>query len=458
MDIEFLSRFQFAFTIGFHYIFPPMTIGLGLLLVIMEARYLYTKNIVYEKMTQFWIKIFALIFGIGVASGIVMEFEFGTNWSNYSRFVGDVFGSALAAEGIFAFALESGFLGVLLFGWNRVSPKVHFFSTIMVFIGSVFSAVWIVVANSWQQTPTGYHIVNHNGMYRAEITDFWEMVFNPSSMTRLGHVLLGAILAGALLVISVHAFYIIRKKHIDISRKAMKIGIIVALVASLLQLYAGHSSGEVVAKYQPAKLAALEGHYNDNEPATLYAFGYVDQEEKKVYGLGIPGGLSFLIYNDFNAPIKGLEGFDKGEKPNHVNLIFQTYHIMVAIGLLLILLSIVGTILLKKGRLYKVKWLLWIFVIAVILPHISNQFGWYSAEIGRQPWVVYGLLKTSEAFSPSVSGAQILFSLILFIVIYIFLFILFIFLLTRKIMKGPEDNDHNTDMNQSAKREIPLKK
>ena len=211
MDVEILSRMQFAFTVSFHYIYPPLSIGLGVMLVLMEGTYLKTGNKIYETMTRFWIKVFALIFGIGVATGIVMEFEFGTNWATYSRYVGDIFGSALAAEGIFAFALESGFLGLLLFGWNRVSPKVHFFSTIMVALGSMFSAIWIVVANSWQQTPAGYHIVGNGMKARAEITDFWAMVFNPSSVERLSHVLVGAFLAGSFLVLSVHAYYLLKK-------------------------------------------------------------------------------------------------------------------------------------------------------------------------------------------------------------------------------------------------------
>jgi len=217
MDVELLSRMQFAFTVAFHYIYPPLSIGLGLLMVIMEGMYLRTGNKEYEIMTRFWTKIFALTFGIGVATGIVMEFEFGTNWATYSRYVGDIFGSALAAEGIFAFALESGFLGVLLFGWNRVTPMVHFIATVGVWLGSMFSAIWIVVANSWQQTPAGYKIVGEGMNAKAEITDFWAMVFNPSSVERLTHVWIGAFLAGTFLVLSVHAYYILRNKHLEIS-------------------------------------------------------------------------------------------------------------------------------------------------------------------------------------------------------------------------------------------------
>ncbi|MFA8450437.1 MAG: cytochrome ubiquinol oxidase subunit I [Bacteroidales bacterium] len=439
MDIEFLSRLQFAFTIGFHYLFPPITIGLGLILVIMEAMYLKTRNSVYEHMTRFWVRVFSLIFGIGVASGIVMEFEFGTNWSLYSKYVGDVFGSALAAEGLFAFALESGFLGVLLFGWNRVSPKVHFFSTVMVFVGSVFSSVWIVVANSWQQTPAGFHIVDNGAGARAEITDFWVMLFNPSAMTRLSHVLLGAFLAGAFLVMSISAYYLLKRKFIMVAQKSFSIALGVALVSSILQLLAGHQSGEIVSEYQPAKLAALEGHFQEKAPADLYMIGWVDEKNEEVKGIGIPGGLSFLTKGDFNAPLRGLKSFKTENRPTALQFIFQTYHFMILIGILLILLSVVGTILLFTRNLFRLKWLLWIFVFAVILPEISNQLGWYSAEVGRQPWVVYNLLRTSEAFTPSVTQGELIFSLILFLIVYIFLFVLFVFMMTRKILHGPYD-------------------
>jgi cytochrome bd ubiquinol oxidase subunit I len=241
METEILARIQFAFTVAFHYIYPPLSIGLGLIMVIFESIYIKTGDRHYHILAKFWTKIFALTFGIGVVTGIVMEFEFGTNWAVYSRYVGDVFGSALAAEGIFAFALESGFLGILLFGWNRVKPWVHLISTIGVFLGSMFSAVWIVVANSWQQTPTGYHIVGEGMHARAEITDFWAMVFNPSSMDRLTHVWLGAFLAGAFLVLSVHAYYILKGKFIIISKKAFKIALVVGTVFSLGQLITGHN-------------------------------------------------------------------------------------------------------------------------------------------------------------------------------------------------------------------------
>lgn len=439
MDVEILARIQFAFTIAFHYIYPPLSIGIGLIMVIMESLYLKTGKKEYEILTRFWIKIFALTFGIGVATGIIMEFEFGTNWAVYSRYVGDIFGSALAAEGLFAFGLESAFLGVLLFGWHRVKPWVHLVSTIGVFLGSMFSAVWIVVANSWQQTPAGFHIVGEGLSARAEVTDFWAMVFNPSSMDRLVHTWQGAFLAGAFLVLSVHAYYLRKGRYIEISKKAFKIALVVATVFSLSQLLSGHSSADGVAVNQPAKLAAMEGHFEKSAPADLYLLGWVDKEKQKVTGLGIPGGLSFLVHQDFKTPIVGLNSFPVEDRPRQVNAIFQFYHIMIAIGMTLIGLTLFACFLWWRGKLFETKWLLGVFSFSVILPQIANQVGWFAAEMGRQPWVVYGYLRTSDAFSQEVSSSQIMFSLIMFTVIYSILLVLFIYMVNKKIKHGPYD-------------------
>ncbi len=444
MDVEILARIQFALTVAFHYIYPPLSIGLGLLMVIFEGLYLKTGKKEYEVLTRFWLKIFAITFGIGVATGIIMEFEFGTNWAVYSRYVGDIFGSALAAEGLFAFGLESTFLGILIFGWNRVSPRVHFISTIGVFLGSMFSAVWIVVANSWQQTPAGYHIVGEGLMARAEVTDFWAMVFNPSSVDRIIHVWQGAFLAGAFMVLSVHAYYIRKGKFVALSKVAFKIALVVATVVSFSQLLSGHSSADGVAVNQPAKLAAMEGHYEKSAPADLYILGWVDNEKQEVTGLGVPGGLSFLVHQDFKAPVTGLNAFPKEDQPSQVNAVFQFYHIMISIGMFLIALTFYACFLWWKGKLFESKWLMWIFSFSVLLPQIANQAGWFAAEMGRQPWIVYGHLRTSEGFSQEVSNNQILFSLILFLVVYTLLFLLFLYSLNKKIKHGPyEDDLHN---------------
>jgi cytochrome d ubiquinol oxidase subunit I len=441
MHVEFLARLQFALTIGFHYIYPPLSIGLGVIMVIMEGIYLKTKNPLYEKMTKFWVKVFALTFAIGVATGIVMEFEFGTNWASYSRYVGDVFGSALAAEGIFAFFLESGFLAILVFGWDKVKPPMHFFSTIMVALGAMFSAIWIVVANSWMQTPAGFHIVGEGMNARAEITDFWELVFNPSSVDRLLHVLSGAWLAGAFLVISVAAYYLLKKRHVEFSKSSIKIALVLACFASLFQLFTGDQSAVGVNKNQPSKLAAMEAVFDDQTNAPLYLFGWVNEDNQKVnFGIAVPGMLSYLIGGTTEQKITGLNSIPKDERPP-VNIVFQAYHLMVAIGFALIGISLLGLFFWWRGTLFDKKWMLWIFVFSVLGPQVANQVGWVTAEVGRQPWIVYGILKTSEGLSKAVESGQVLFSLILFTIIYIFLFILFIYLLNEKIQHGPEESE-----------------
>lgn len=438
MDVLMLSRIQFALTIAFHYIYPPLSIGLGVILVIMEGLYLTTKNELYHQMARFWVKVFGLTFAIGVATGIVMEFEFGTNWATYSRYVGDVFGSALAAEGIFAFFLESGFLAVLLFGWDRVKPWMHFFSTVMVCLGAHFSSIWIVVAGSWMQTPAGFKIVGEGLNAKAEITSFYEMVFNPSSMDRLIHVVLGCWQAGATLVLSVSAYYLLRKKHEAFAKASIKIALGVALFASIAQLFSGHSSAMIVSQYQPAKLAAMEAHYEASAPGDLYLFGWVNDKEQKVnLGVRLPGMLSYLLYGDAQRPVQGLNSFPKEDRPP-VNIVFQSFHIMVAIGILLIVLNITGFVLMLQRKLYNCRPVLWLFVFSVFGPQIANQAGWFAAEVGRQPWIVYGLLRTSEGLSKAVTAGLVLTSLILFTVVYVLLFILFLFLLDQKIKAGPE--------------------
>jgi cytochrome d ubiquinol oxidase subunit I len=440
MNTLLLARLQFAFTITFHYIYPPMSIGLGALLVLTEGTYLITGDKLYHDITRFWARIFGLIFAIGVATGVVMEFEFGTNWAAYSRFVGDVFGSALASEGIFAFFLESGFLAVLLFGWNKVSKGMHFLSTVFVAAGAHFSAIWIVVANSWMQTPAGYHLVNDGARIRAEITDFWSMVFSPSSLARNWHVFMGAWQAGAFLVISVSAFYLLKKRHEDFAKASLKIALALGLMASLGQLWSGHESAEIVARYQPEKLAALEGHFAEQAPADIHLFGWVNEKKETVadFGLRIPGMLSWLVSGDRTHPVPGLKSFPPENRPP-VNIVFQAYHLMVAIGMLLILLSSAGIFAAWRGTLWNNRLLLRIFVLSVLLPAFANQLGWFTAEVGRQPWIVYHLMRTSEGLSKVVSGRTIAASLVLFTFVYALLFAVFIYLLDQKIRRGPEE-------------------
>lgn len=472
MDPLTLSRLQFALTIAFHYIFPPLTIGMGIVLVWLEGNFLRTREPILETAARFWTKIFALNFAIGVATGIVMEFEFGTNWATYSRFVGDVFGSALAAEGIFAFFLESGFLSVLVFAWDRVSPRMHFLSTVMVALGSIFSSIWIVVANSWQQTPAGHHLVpvlrdgvpllrDGRPVLRAEIVDFWAMVFNPSSVERLIHVWIGAFLLGAFFVMSISAWYLLRRRHEEFARRSFDGALLLATVSSIAMLLSGHLQADRVYEHQPAKIAAFEGHFKTG-PADLYLLGVPDAEAAKVrLGLAVPGGLSLLLHGSPSAPVVGLDRFRPGDRPPEF-LSFASYHLMVALGMAFIALTLLASFLRRRGKLYRTRWLLWIFVGAVVLPVIANEVGWVAAEVGRQPWIVHppvawtedgnlvvgpdGLvaydedqgLRTADAVSPSLRARQVLGSLIGFGLIYLALGAVWLFVLDRKIRQGPE--------------------
>jgi len=434
MSVEILARIQFAFTAAFHYIYPPLSIGLGLMLVLMEGKYIRTGDEMYHRMTRFWVQIFAIIFGIGVATGIVMEFEFGTNWATYSRYVGDVFGSALAAEGIFAFFLESGFLAILVFGWNRVSPKVHFFSTIMVALGSTFSAVWIVVANSWMQTPAGFRVEGSGLTAKARITDFWAMVFNPSSIQRLTHSVSGAWITGAMLVVSVSAFYLVRKRNIEMSRASLAMGLKLAFVACILQMISGHYSAVQVAATQPEKMAAMEGHWNTG-PLGVTLLGIPSNGQTN--GITIPNVGSLLLAFDLNRPVKGLNDFPAENIPP-VAATFHFFHLMVGIGVLLLILVSYSLIQMWRGKIENQAWLLKLLVPSVILPELGNQFGWFTAEIGRQPWIVYGLLRTSDGLSKVVKSEMVVTSLVLFMLIYVLLFLLFMYSLDRKIRRGPD--------------------
>ncbi len=436
MDLLMLSRIQFAFTATFHYLFPPMTIGLSWMIVIIEGLYLKTGNKIYKEMAQFWVRIFALFFAMGVATGFVLVFAFGNNWSTFSKFVGDVFGTLLAAEGVFAFFLEGGFLGIMLFGWDRVKPWVHYLSTILVTFGATFSAIWIVMANSWMQTPSGYKIIGEGANKRAVITNLWEVYFNPSFLDRLVHVLLGCWLVGIFIMVSVGAYYMLRKKHLEFSRFTLKLSLVTAVIALVLQLISADSTAEGVAKNQPIKLAAMEGVYETKEYTPFTVIGIVDPENEKVYGISIPGLLSFLTFRNFKEAVPGLNQFPKENWPN-VPAVFYSYHIMVYAWFGMMLCALIGLILLYRKSLERANWFLWCAVGSVLLPYIANTAGWFVAELGRQPWIVYNVMRTVEGASKVVTREQVLGSLIMFGVVYSVLFVLFIFLLNRKIQHGP---------------------
>jgi cytochrome d ubiquinol oxidase subunit I len=438
-DTLTLSRVQFAMTIMFHYLFPPLSIGLGLILVAFGWLSRLTDDPDYRSLGRYWTRVFAVNFTVGVATGIVMEFQFGSNWARFSRFAGDVFGSALAAEGIFAFFLESGFLAILVFGWDRVSSRLHFFATIMVALGATFSAVWIVVANSWMNTPAGHRIVMHDGVPRAEVVDFWAMVFNPSSVHRVIHVLLGAYILGAFFVMSVSAWHLLKRRNARASGKAFKVALVLAAMTLTAIFFSGDSQARKVASTQPAKLAAYEGLYRSGEGGTAMALvGWPDEKEQRLdYAVSLPGLLSFLVSGDLEKPVPGLDQFQPEDRPP-VKVPFATYHIMVYTWGTMSGLVAVAVLHWYRRRLFSRRWLLWAFVGAVVLSYVANQAGWVASEVGRQPWVVQGILRTSDAYSRTLPAPQVLGVIVLFALVYVLIFVVWLRLLNRLIQRGPE--------------------
>lgn len=440
MDAVLLARIQFAMTVGFHFLFPPLSIGLAWLLVIVEGIGWRKKDETYVVIGKFFGKILALIFAVGVATGIVMEFQFGTNWAEYSKFVGDIFGAPLAAEGVFAFFLESSFLGLYIFGREKVSKGTHWFSILMVAVGATISAFWILVANSWQQTPTGFILRNN----RAELTNFWEAVFNPSTLIRFFHTVDAALISGAFLMAGISAILILKKKEVETAKKALKLAAIFGLVVSLLEVFPfGHEHGRQVAQTQPEKFAAIQGLYTTQSgaPVALFAFP-TDRPPELKAKIEIPGLLSWLAFGDVNAKIKGINEFPRDEIPP-LFLTFVSYHNMVILGMYFIFIMALTVYLIKKDKLWDKKNLLRILAWSIPLPLIACQLGWIAAEVGRQPWIVYKLMKTKEAVSVTVSSWEILFSIILLGLIYILLLWVLIFFIKRKIEHGPEPVHRN---------------
>lgn len=433
MDVVLLSRIQFAVAAGFHFIFPPLTFGVTLVILVLETLFLKSGEEIYKTISSFLIKILGLIFVVGVATGIVLEFSFGTNWAQYSRLVGDIFGAPLAAEGIFAFFLESVFLGVLLFGRNRVSRRVYWLSAFLVFFGSHLSGFWIIIANSWMQTPAGF--VMEGG--RAVLTDFYAAVFNPSTVIRYLHTMLAGWITGTLFLAGIAAWYLLNKRHEAVSRIIMKISLVIFIFSALAQFVSGHSSAVQVTRTQPEKMAAFEALWNTVDGAPLSLIGIPVESEQKMYlEISIPKLLSLLAYFDPNARVLGLNEFKPDERPP-VLLPYMSYHVMIALGSLFALLAAVSTLLLFRGTAYTSKWFLVSMIAAIPLPHLANEFGWIAAEVGRQPWAVYRVLRTADAVSVVVPAWQVLFSLIMFSLIYLLLFAVFVMILLKIIKKGP---------------------
>lgn len=434
MDALTLARVQFAVTAGFHFIFPPISIGLGWVLVIAEWFAWKKADRGYQAVAEFFSRLFAISFAVGVATGIVMEFQFGTNWATYSKFVGDIFGAPLAAEGVFAFFLESTFLGLYLWGRGRVSKRLHWFSALMVAFGATLSALWIIIANSWQQTPAGYAV--RNG--RAELTDFWAAAFNPSTLPRYFHTVVAALVVGAFLVAGVAAWHLLRDSRSDFARKALRLAVAWGLIVSFLEVMPfGHLHAQQVARTQPEKFAAIEGLYTTQSGAPLILFGIPFSQPAAVKGtLEIPGLLSWMAFGDTGAHIQGLDQFPIENRPP-LWLTFVSFHNMVLLGVWFIALMAWSAWQLYRGRLFEDRLTLRALLYSLPLPIVACQLGWVAAEVGRQPWIVYGLLRTDQAHSKTVSAAEIGFSLGLFGFVYLGLFVLWLTLMVKKARVAP---------------------
>jgi len=440
MTAETLHRLQFGFTISFHFIFPPMSLGLGLILMIFGWKSVRTKDPKWRQLSLFWTKIYGLIFAMGIATGIVQEFQFGTNWSVYSRYVGNIFGSLLAAEGIFAFMLEGGFLGLMLFGGQRLGNRLWLFATTMVVLGATFSATWIIMANSWMQTPGGYEIKDVGNGDQAFMTSFREVVFTPSFGPRFFHTLVASWVVGAALVLSVAAFYLLRKRHVELAKTMVRVALPLFTVLSVLQIVVfGANMATEVASNQPVKLAAMEGVYEGGTHQPMTIFGWTNPSTQETTGLQIPDLLSLLTGQSVDTYIQGLDEFPADDQPN-VNLVFQMYHLMINLGMLFVAIGGLACILwFWKRRLWHTRWMLRILVFTVVLTQLATLSGWWTAEFGRQPWIVWEQLRTEDAFSPNVSAGQVAFTVGMFVVLYVLVLGLFLFLLDRKIRQGPPD-------------------
>jgi cytochrome d ubiquinol oxidase subunit I len=447
MDVVWLARLQFSLTIMFHFLFPPITIGLALLVFLFETARWRTAREVYRRASDFWLGLFTVTFVVGVATGIVMEFEFGTNWATYSRFVGDIFGAPLAAEGIFAFFLESGFLGLLILGRKRISSSVRWFASLMVALGTTLSAFWIIVANSWMQTPAGFRLANG----RAEMTDFWAAVFNPSTLPRFTHTIAAAWAMGAFFMAGISAWYYLKGRGSDVARVSLKLGTVMAVVACVLTFATGDPHAKQVARTQEAKFAAMEGLFTTQRGAPLILFSLPPTQSGRRAGpeLAVPNLSSFLAFGDFQAPVRGLNEFPPGDWPP-VAITFLSFRHMVILGSLMMLVALLGLVLLWRGQLERARWWQQLMFWSIPLPMLAIQLGWITAEVGRQPWIVYGLMRTRDAVSKVVGAPQILFSIVLFGVIYAVLGVLWLYLLRREIVHGPALAGTETEARHAA--------
>ncbi|HZE26314.1 MAG TPA: cytochrome ubiquinol oxidase subunit I [Terriglobales bacterium] len=437
MDSALLvHRLHFAFTVTFHYLFPQLTMGLAPLIVVLKTLALRRNHEIYNQAARFWARIFGINFVLGVVTGLPMEFQFGTNWSHFSRFAGGVIGQTLALEGMFAFFLESAFLGLFLYGETRLSPKGHWRSAVAVFLGSWLSGFFIVATDAWMQHPVGYV---HSGDGSVQLSSFWQLLLNPWAWWQYAHTMSGAAVTGAFVMTSVGAFYLLWGQYQEHGRLFVRVGVVAGLIFTILQLFpTGDGQGRLLARHQPVTLAAMEALFEGGPGAPLVLIGQPDVPERKIDNpVLVPKILSFLSYRRWEAEVRGLDSFPLDTWPDNIPLLYYSYHIMVGLGTIFIAIMVVAVFLLWRGKLFDAPWMLWILLLSLPFPYIANTVGWMTAEIGRQPWLVYGLMRTSDGYSKRVSAGNGLFTLLGFMGMYTVLGMLFLFLVRREIENGP---------------------
>jgi len=432
-----IHRLQFAFTVTFHYLFPQLTMGLAPLIVVLKTLAIRNNDETYNQAARFWAKIFGINFAIGVVTGIPMEFQFGTNWSHFSRFAGGVIGQTLAMEGCFAFFLESAFLGLFLYGEKRLSRGMHWFAALMVFIGSWASGFFIVATDAWMQNPVGYQKAADGSM---QLASFWELVLNPWAWIQYAHNMSGAVITGSFVMAAVGAFYLLGKRHIEQAKIFLRVGVIAGLIFTVLQIFpTGDRAGKMVAQKQPVTLAAMEALFDTQHGAPLVIIGQPNMATQHIDNpIMVPKMLSFLTFKRWNAEVHGLDEFPEKDWPQNIPLLYYAYHIMVGLGTMFIAVMVLSAFLLWRGRLFESRWMLWILMLSFPFPYIANTAGWMTAEMGRQPWLVYGLLRTEEGFSKLVSAGNGWFTFLGFAGMYTVLGMLFLFLVRREIEHGPD--------------------
>jgi cytochrome d ubiquinol oxidase subunit I len=432
-----IHRLHFAFTITYHYLFPQLTMGLAPLIVVFKSLALWKGDERYNKAARFWAKIFAINFLFGVITGIPMEFQFGTNWARFSQYSGGVIATALAMEGVFAFFLESSFLGLFLFGEKRFGQKVHWLAAFMVFAGSWISGFFIIVTDAWMQHPVGYEIATDG---TAHLNSFWSLLFNEWALWQYLHNMGGAVITGSVAMAATGAYYLLSQKQEEFGRLFLRVGVTVAAIASVLQLFpTGDQQGKLVTHHQPVTLAAMEGLFQTESGASIVLIGQPDTTQQKLDNpIYVPKALSFLTHRRWEAEVKGLNEFPRDQWPDNIPLLYYSYHIMVGLGTIFILVMVTAVLMLWRKRLFNSRWLLWIVMLSFPFPYIANTAGWITAEVGRQPWLVYGLMGTQDGFSANVSAGNGLFTLLGFMGMYTVLSILFIILIWREVGHGPE--------------------